>query len=104
MRTHPSGLSVLPSASTDAAGGVGLTMPFAQDEARVRAGACACVCARASRGSVCNLACSKSCGFSPLPGMCATLIVQGFVKCADARRVKLQGRSHVLLLTTNKLK
>lgn len=43
MRTHPSGLSVLPSASTDAAGGVGLTMPFAQHEAWVRAGACACV-------------------------------------------------------------
>lgn len=59
-------------------------MLFAQDEAWVRAGACACVCARASRGSVCSLACGKSCGFSPLPGICATLIVQGFVKSADA--------------------
>lgn len=90
MRTHPSGLSVLPPASTDAAGGVGLTMSLAQDQAWVRAGACACVGARASRGSVGR----KSCGFSSLPGMCATLIVQGFVKSADARLVKLQGRNH----------
>lgn len=65
MRTHPFGLSVLPSASTDAAGGVGLTMPFASDEAWVRAGACACVCA--SRGSVCSFACSRSCGFPRFP-------------------------------------
>lgn len=37
MRTHLSGLSVPPSASTDSAGGVGLTTSFARGEAWVRA-------------------------------------------------------------------
>lgn len=31
-------------------------------------------------------------GFSPLPGMCTTLIVQGFVKSADARVSEAAGQ------------
>lgn len=100
MRTHLSGLLVPPSASTDSAGGVGLTTPFARGEAWVRARVHAPV--RLS-GSVqerwtwvsveFGVGSAAERGFSPLPEMCATLIVQGgFVKSAGAHLSEAAGQ------------
>lgn len=67
-------------------------MPFPHSEAWVRARIHAPVRVtervqeRQTRVSVeFGVGSSAESGFSPLPGMCATLLVQGFVKYADAR-------------------
>lgn len=74
-------------------------MPFPHSEAWVRARVHAPVRAiervedRRTRVSVeFGVGSSAESGFSPLPGMCATLIVQGFVKSADARVSEAAGQ------------
>lgn len=97
MRTHLSGLSVPPSASTECCWSPSGDAVRSQAWVRARVHAPVRVIERVQErwtrvGMEFGVGSAAESGFSPLPGMCATLIVQGFVKSADARLSEAAGQ------------